>query len=137
MAAQALEQSALEGKDKDQLLQIAKALGVKGVSKLKKADLIGAIIDATGGGETPAAPAASANGSGAPSPTVEPETSSADAPDEPAERATAEPTVVLGPDGQPLADWEIELAAQGVSTDTTDASSAADGRRRRTHVGEP
>ena len=49
MAAQALEQSALEGKDKDQLLQIAKALGVKGISKLKKADLVGAIIDATGG----------------------------------------------------------------------------------------
>ena len=57
MAAQALEQSALEGKDKDQLLQIAKALGVKGVSKLKKADLIGAIIDATGGaGESAPAP---------------------------------------------------------------------------------
>ena len=53
MAAQALEQSALEGKDKDQLLQIAKALGVKGISKLKKADLIGAIIDTTGGDGEP------------------------------------------------------------------------------------
>ncbi len=46
MAAQALEQSTLESKDKDQLLQIAKALGVKGVSKLKKADLVDKIIDA-------------------------------------------------------------------------------------------
>jgi acetyl-CoA carboxylase alpha subunit len=53
MAAQALEQSALEGKDKDQLLQIAKALGVKGVSKLKKADLVDKIIDATGGADDP------------------------------------------------------------------------------------
>ena len=65
MAAQALEQSALEGKDKDQLLQIAKALGVKGISKLKKADLVGAIIDATGGDAAPeAAPSASSNGAG-------------------------------------------------------------------------
>ena len=45
MAAQALEQSALEGKDKDQLLQIAKALSVKGVSKLKKADLVIILTD--------------------------------------------------------------------------------------------
>ena len=51
MAVQALEQSTLESKDKDQLLQIAKALGVKGVSKLKKADLVDKIIDATGGGD--------------------------------------------------------------------------------------
>ena len=36
MAAEALEQSALEGKDKDQLLQIAKALGVKGISKSRR-----------------------------------------------------------------------------------------------------
>ena len=61
MAAQALEQSALEGKDKDQLLQIAKALGVKGISKLKKADLVGAIINATGGDSAlePASPESS------------------------------------------------------------------------------
>ncbi|MEM8748056.1 MAG: Rho termination factor N-terminal domain-containing protein, partial [Actinomycetota bacterium] len=68
MAAEALEQSALEGKDKDQLLQIAKALGVKGVSKLKKAELVDKIIDSAGG---PAAPTADdrngSNGAATPS----------------------------------------------------------------------
>ena len=133
MAAQALEQSALEGKDKDQLLQIAKALGVKGISKLKKADLIGAIIDATGGSGDPAPePAAPASSNGTRptpsvpgpdrSPTPETRTSTAASPspaDDTRDEVESDAVVVLGPDGEPLADWEIELAAQGVSTDTT------------------
>jgi transcription termination factor Rho len=152
MAAQALEQSTLEGKDKDQLLQIAKALGVKGVSKLKKADLVGKIIDATGGsdgdsfvrddrndgsnGEADAsapAPAPAALAAAAPAPVIEvtdgargfskPRTakksaSNGAAPTKP-KSDTADDGVVLGPDGDPLADWEIELRKQGVSTDTT------------------
>ena len=158
MAAQALEQSTLEGKDKDQLLQIAKALGVKGVSKLKKADLVVKIIDATGGAdEAPAeasaedmeptepqeaaAPAAdpvpvievtdgargfskprsskksAANGNGAGSPAPKP--------------AEPEDEVVLGPDGEPLADWEIELRKQGVSTETT----SGDGDEEKSSAG--
>ena len=31
---------------------------------------------------------------------------------------------MLGPDGEPLADWEIELAEQGVSTETSQTSDA-------------
>ncbi|WP_051062442.1 transcription termination factor Rho [Ilumatobacter nonamiensis] len=147
MAAEALEQSALEGKDKDQLLQIAKALGVRGISKLKKADLVGAIIDATGGDD---APAPSTNGS-KPADTAQNGTSVSAATDSAAsatDTGTAEASkddaaenegskndsaaadtksgddgVVLGPDGEPLADWEIELQKQGVSTDTTDADT--------------
>ncbi len=69
MAAEALEQSALEGKDKDQLLQIAKALGVKGTSRLKKAEIIDKILDSTGataptngnGADAPAPAATTAN----------------------------------------------------------------------------
>ena len=46
MAAEALEQSALEGKDKDQLLQIAKALGVAGAKEGEGVpNLAGAVKD--------------------------------------------------------------------------------------------
>ena len=112
MAAQALEQSALEGKDKDQLLQIAKALGVKGISKLKKADLIGAIIDATGGSGDPAPePAAPASSNGTRptpsvpgpdrSPTPETRTSTAASPsptDDSRDEVESDAVVVLLPD---------------------------------------
>jgi transcription termination factor Rho len=140
MAAQALEQSALEGKDKDQLLQIAKALGVKGISKLKKADLVGAIIDATGGD---AAPSASANGAYETVAASTPEaadhteatssgddgaradkTGQDDTPSDPSADASGDAGPALGADGEPLADWELELAEQGVSTGTSDASEA-------------
>ena len=49
MAAEALEQSVLESKDKDQLLAIAKALGVKASARTKKSDIIGQILETTGG----------------------------------------------------------------------------------------
>ena len=49
MAAEALEQSVLESKDKDQLLAIAKALGVKASSRTKKSDIIDQILESTGG----------------------------------------------------------------------------------------
>ena len=112
MAAEALEQSALEGKDKDQLLQIAKALGVKGTSRLKKAEIIDKILDSTGAS---APPAASGNGS---------------APADPTPQAAPAPAATVGADGEPLADWEIELADQGSSAqsdapaDTTTDDSA-------------
>ena len=48
MAAAALEQSMLESKDKDTLLEMAKALGVKANGRLKKADIIDRILDTTG-----------------------------------------------------------------------------------------
>ncbi|MFT6813783.1 MAG: hypothetical protein ACJASK_002418, partial [Ilumatobacter sp.] len=40
MAAAALEHSVLESKDKDTLLEMAKALGVKAPSRLKKSEII-------------------------------------------------------------------------------------------------
>jgi transcription termination factor Rho len=48
VAAEALEQSVLESKDKDQLLAIAKALGLKATSRTKKAEIIGSILEMTG-----------------------------------------------------------------------------------------
>ena len=48
MAAEALEQSVLESKDKDQLLAIAKALGLKASARTKKSDIIDQILETTG-----------------------------------------------------------------------------------------
>ena len=124
MAADALEQSVLESKDREQLVAIASALGVKSTSRAKKADLIQRILEQTGA-------------IGAPEVAVDPTRQSLfdDAP--PSATATASRSgatgqpaseVVLGPDGEPLADWEIELLAQGISTDTAPAAAPASQR---------
>lgn len=94
MANGALEQSALEAKDREQLVAIAGALGVKSSSRAKKADLIDMILEQT----KPAAPVA-AKSSAKP----------ASAAKEVAVPA-ADKGPVLGADGEALADWEIELA---------------------------
>jgi transcription termination factor Rho len=48
MAAQQLERSVLEGKERDELFAIADALGLKPTLRAKKADLVGTILQATG-----------------------------------------------------------------------------------------
>ena len=132
MAAAALEQSMLESKDKDTLLEMAKALGVKVTARQKKSDIIDKILETTGPSapaSTPTAPAStptsSRNGQSTRSaPSDQTPSSVASAP----VAATAAPAdVVLGPDGEPLADWEIELAASGT---TDEAPSPRDDRAR-------
>ena len=98
MASGALEQSALEAKDRDQLLAIAKALGVKSTGRAKKEEIIGMILEQT----APSAPSAPSTLS-APagnSKSVSTKSSVSGKTDTPA----------LGADGQPLSEWEIELA---------------------------
>jgi transcription termination factor Rho len=148
VAAEALEQSVLESKDKDQLLAIAKALGVKASTRTKKSDIIGQILETTGGvshatnGDTPAAPSGTAhatvNGAATNGVAV------ADAPDEAVEvveiaevqlpldavvNPPAAPTdgdaPVLGDDGEPLAEWELALRESGAPTDAADDASLA------------
>src|SRR4029077_15017302 len=54
--SETFDRSQLDGKDRDQLSQIAAALGVKSVSRMRKADLVEAIVTAAGGSNgTPAA----------------------------------------------------------------------------------
>ncbi len=138
MAAEALEQSMLESKDKEQLLAIAQALGIKTTSRAAKATLIDKILETTGGGSsTGAAAPPSANGRATkPSKEAEAAVSAADATtdgdtdagsgtpmpksgDAPITEVTTDSTepvdaeVILGPDGEPLADWEIELIRSG------------------------
>jgi transcription termination factor Rho len=145
VAAEALEQSVLESKDKDQLLAIAKALGLKASTRTKKSDIIDQILETTG------SPAPRPNGAqpGAGAPAVEaadaaavgevpevaaaapdgPEASSGngDAPVAPAPPAEARRTTV---DGEPLAEWELAVGDDGetgadAATDTDDATAAA------------
>ena len=145
MAAEALEQSVLESKDKEQLLAIASALGVKATSRSKKSDIIDKILETVGAGAS-AAPAAEGNGATSrpadrsPRGAASPETGEAGdderrADDSAAADAAAPPSaevdaVVLGPDGEPLAEWEIELAKQGVDT-AEPASSGGAARSER------
>ena len=143
MAAEALEQSVLESKDKDQLLAIAKALGLKASARTKKSDIIDSILETTG-----SAPAVSA---GAPAPLPEPMAVAA-VNGEPRQRrracrptATAPrlPTAVAVLDGEPPAEWELDIAADLVSDPVASAavgavatngaaSSSADRARRDT-----
>ena len=166
MAAAALEQSMLESKDKDTLLEMAKALGVKVTARQKKSDIIDKILDTTG----PSAPAAqepaaeevpqsknapsdtsghaaqgsadessgeSRRGNGGRAGATTDDAKSIDAengaarPDAKSVTATAGAAeVVLGPDGEPLADWEIELASSGDSASADEAPSQRnDGNR--------
>ncbi len=53
-----LERSKLEGKDREELHAIAGAIGLRGITRLKKSDLVDAILGATGGGSDGTAEAA-------------------------------------------------------------------------------
>ncbi len=111
MAADALEQSVLESKDREQLVAIASALGVKSTSRAKKADLIQRILEQTG-----ALPVGGESTDQNPGPLAQSESKEPLTP--------AFDPIVLGADGEPLADWEIELINQGISTETQPAAKA-------------
>ncbi|MCE9622867.1 MAG: transcription termination factor Rho [Actinomycetia bacterium] len=108
----------LESKDKDQLLAIAQALGITANARAAKATLITKILETTGSSpdESPAPKSAATNGDA-------PKSNGAQAaPPAPAYE------VVLGPDGEPLPDWEVELIKKG-EVDGADSSARPAGAR--------
>ena len=111
MASGALEQSALEAKDREQLVAIAGALGVKSASRAKKAELIEMILEQTKPTEV------------APKPAKKVDAPKAERQEAPVE-VPAGP--VLGADGEPLADWEIELAEHEGTPVAPDARRASE-----------
>ena len=127
MAAEALEQSVLESKDREQLMAIAQALGVKSVSRAKKAELIEKILEQTSAPEpvkkAPRTPRAE-------KPSRDAETGgrdngAAEEPRSPQKDRPKQDRVVLGPDGEPLSEWEIELAEhEGTLDRSSDAPVA-------------
>ena len=130
MAAEALEKSALEAKDKDQLVAIAEALGVKTSARSSKAALVDLILDKTGVDETPA-PAAEKPARERSDSRGESRTESRSAARSNGSASDdAEPTTYLGPDGEPLAEWEIELAQhEGRTDELTPADRGGRGER--------
>ena len=130
MAAEALEKSALESKDKEQLTAIAEALGVKAPARATKAILVEKILEKTGGSAAPAKRAAKAE---KPAQEESADDSAEESDERPARgerggrnnrndrgdraerddkpaKESSEPIVYIGADGEPLAEWEIELA---------------------------
>jgi transcription termination factor Rho len=133
MAAEALEKSALESKDKEQLTAIAEALGVKAPARATKAILVEKILEKTGGSAAPAKKAAKAE---KPAKEDAAQESAEETDERPARgerggrnnrndrndrgertereetpaKESSEPVVYVGADGEPLAEWEIELA---------------------------
>ncbi len=105
MAAEALEKSALESKDKDQLMAIADALGVKAPARATKAVLVEKILEKTGVGAAPAKAKPAKRDEN-----VDAEKADDAGADESSQKKSSEPIVYLGDDGEPLAEWEIELA---------------------------
>src|SRR5690606_26813994 len=102
MDSTALERSALERKDRDELMTIAQALGGKPGSRARKATIIDMILELTG----VSAPAAADD-----APTEEPPAEA-----EPAAEATPAETESEAeapePAEEPPAEWELEAAAE-------------------------
>jgi transcription termination factor Rho len=107
MASGALEKTALEAKDREQLTAIASALGVKSASRAKKSELIDMILEQTKPAEP--TPVAAKPASRVAAKSVAP----------------AAPQAALGADGEPLADWEIELAEHEGTPVAPDARRAS------------
>jgi transcription termination factor Rho len=113
----ALERSALERKDRDELVTIAKALGGKPTARAKKADIVEMVLELTGVGAGDAAGAAS------PADAAPDAAASDDAPARPARgRRPARPAE------EPPAEWEVEAAAE--STDERSADAGDDDREQ-------
>src|SRR4249919_3935487 len=107
MSAETLERSVLEGKDRDQLVAIASALGLKALSRAKKGEIIDRILEHTGAGPASDASAPS-NGHGD-------DGRDLSSPNGDGDRAAGDGAAGDAAAGEganePLADWEIALGS--------------------------
>jgi transcription termination factor Rho len=131
VAAQALEQSVLESKDKTQLIAIAEALGVKTSARNKKSDIIDHILQMTGGSSAPdtVAPASGADSAPA-SPAangISANGRTRSAARIPAPAVAAEETP-LPLDEEPKAEWEVGLPDEPESPAPAADRAGDDGR---------
>ena len=112
----------LESKDKDQLLAIATALGITANARVAKATLISKILETTGSGpdESPASVTSTTRAE----PSAAPKSNGS-------QSAPAAPPyeVVLGPDGEPLPDWEVDLLKKSESQPAESGSARPIGAR--------
>jgi transcription termination factor Rho len=133
VAAQALEQSVLESKDKEQLLAIAKALGLKASARLKKADIIDQILEMTGptdagGAATGPAPHAPQPGNGSRERSGRSERQPADEQGDVSDSGDApSPTggdTSAGPAEEPPAEWELAVVTDAGPDDAAPSDAA-------------
>jgi transcription termination factor Rho len=163
MAAEALEKSALESKDKEQLTAIAEALGVKAPARATKAILVEKILEKTGGSAAPVKRAAKAEKPAQADADDEAGESGEEADERPARgerggrnnrndrndrgdraeredrpaKESSEPIVYVGADGEPLAEWEIELAQhEGRMGDLKQQGGGRNNRNNRNNRGD-
>ena len=122
MAAPQLGRAQLEEKDRDDLAQIASALGIKGVAKADKSDLIERILEETMAPE-PKEPT--------PKSTSRESSSRGAARDTSSRASSAESNQApLGAGGEPLSEWEIELAEHEGTPIAAEARVDGDSRGR-------
>jgi transcription termination factor Rho len=115
----ALERSALERKDRDELLTIAKALGGKPPARAKKADIVDLVLQLTGVGDAPTADARAPEAA-EPSPRApRARRAATDAP--PADDAPSGGS----PAGEPPAEWEVEAGVVDETAAPTEADRQA------------
>jgi len=112
VAAPQLGRAQLEEKDREDLAQIASALGLRGVAKADKSTLIEKILEETM----------------APEPKDKESTPRASAPKVSSREKASAP---LGADGEPLSEWEIELAEHEGTPIAPDARVEGESRRER------
>jgi transcription termination factor Rho len=115
VAAEALEKSVLDGKDKEQLFAIAQALGIKTTARAAKATLIDKILESTR-----TTPAETDQATPAPSTGHAPEPAVRASSDAGSTRAPAAVNVVAA-GGEPLADWEVNLSGSADASPGTGA----------------
>jgi transcription termination factor Rho len=120
----ALERSALERKDRDELLTIAKALGGKPPARAKKADIVDLVLQLTGV-EGHAAPDAAAE------PVEEAPKPRATRARKATTPAPAAPAADAGPADEPPAEWEADAAAAPEEPEQPVDEVAPQGRQDR------
>jgi transcription termination factor Rho len=122
----ALERSALERKDRDELLTIAKALGGKPPARAKKADIVDLVLQLTGV-EGDAAPAAADPAGGSEDPAADPPRRA------PRARKAAAPAAepAEAPTDEPPAEWEVAVAVPEVTAEPAAPDAAREDRPPR------
>jgi transcription termination factor Rho len=113
MAEEQLERSVLDGKDREQLHAIAGAMGVRAATRMKKADLIDAILDAANGNGGEAGASSDGKGTGA------------------ARTRRVRSTKASAGDDDPIAALAAEEDALASSTDAADTDADPSPRRGR------
>ena len=126
MSEQGLDRSVLDGKDREELHQIAGAMGVQAPTRMKKADLIDAILGAAGDGQSGAERSSSGGADGGDRPKRIRSRRTSESDDPMAELAAEEDAIAAAGDGVEGASEPRPVSRSGAtSTSSATAGSGA------------